>query len=112
MKINLVLTNINIRRLTLYSVLNLLSLNILLYTYYHIYSFLLQITLGNDARFTLDGRFAEDDHQSKETEFVENTYESDLQTEKEKQLDILESILGTPFKTKFQETKKEIKPAK
>lgn len=43
---------------------------------------------------------------------MENTHESDLQTEKEKQLDILQSILGKPLKTKCLETKEETKPAK
>ncbi|XP_020292634.1 nucleolar protein 8-like isoform X1 [Pseudomyrmex gracilis] len=71
-----------------------------------------KVTLGNDARFTLDDRFLEDDHQSEKTELVENTNESDLQTEKEKQLDILQNILGKPFKTKCLEMKEETKPAK
>lgn len=64
-----------------------------------------QITLGNDARFTLDDHFMEDDRQTEESKPVEGTDECDLQKEKERQLDILESILGTPLTTKNQETK-------
>jgi len=61
-------------------------------------------TLGNDARFTLDARFAEDDCRADEAEVVEGD-ECDLQKEKEKQLDILESVLGRPLTVKSQETK-------
>lgn len=68
-------------------------------------------TLGNDARFTLDDRFVEDSRQTEESKVVEGIDECNLQKEKEKQLDILESILGTPLTTKNQEakpTKKEL----
>lgn len=65
---------------------------------------LLQTILGNDARFTLDDRFVKDD-QSIKTEHVESINECDLQKEKEQQLDILESILGTPLTVNDQETK-------
>lgn len=65
----------------------------------------MQTTLGNDARFTLDDHFMEDDRQTEESKVVEGTDECDLQKEKEKQLDILESILGTPLTVKNQETK-------
>ncbi|XP_070159965.1 probable RNA-binding protein CG14230 [Polyergus mexicanus] len=63
--------------------------------------------LGNDARFTLDDRFAKDDHQNENIEFVEDINEYDLEKEKERQLDILENILGKPFihKVKDQELK-------
>ncbi|KYN09476.1 hypothetical protein ALC57_18422 [Trachymyrmex cornetzi] len=57
-------------------------------------------TLGNDARFTLDDRFTEEDVQTKESKVVEDTDECNLQKEKEKQLDILEGILGTPLAIK------------
>jgi len=67
----------------------------------------LQTTLGNDVRFTLDNRFTED-IQTEENKIVEDTDEYNLQKEKERQLDILESILGTPLTTKNQ----EIKPIK
>lgn len=63
----------------------------------------MQTTLGNDARFTLDERFMED-HHIVESKVVEDTDEFDLQKEKEKQLDILESILGMPLTVKNQET--------
>ncbi|KYM92089.1 hypothetical protein ALC53_01152 [Atta colombica] len=62
-------------------------------------------TLGNDARFILDDRFIEDDNQTKESKVVEDTDEYNLQKEKEKQLDILEGILGTPLTIKNLETK-------
>lgn len=65
----------------------------------------LQITLGNDARFTLDDRFTEEDNRTKESKIVEDTDECNLQKEKEKQLDILESILGVPLIIKNPETK-------
>ncbi|KMQ95446.1 putative rna-binding protein [Lasius niger] len=61
--------------------------------------------LGNDVRFTLDDRFVKDDDQTEKTELVEGINEYDLQKEKERQLDILESILGTPLTVKNQETK-------
>ncbi|XP_029176004.1 nucleolar protein 8-like [Nylanderia fulva] len=61
--------------------------------------------LGNDARFTLDDRFIKNDDQTEKTELVEDNNECDLQKEKEKQLDILESILGTPLTVKNQEIK-------
>ncbi|XP_011643059.1 nucleolar protein 8-like isoform X1 [Pogonomyrmex barbatus] len=64
-----------------------------------------KMTLGNDARFTLDDRFVEDNCQTEETEAIENSNECDLQKEKEKQLDILEGILGTPLIVKSQENK-------
>lgn len=67
-----------------------------------IYLFM-QTTLGNDARFTLDDRFMEDDRQTEESKIVEDTDECNLQKEKEKQLDILESILGMPLTVKNQE---------
>lgn len=60
--------------------------------------------LGNDARFTLDDRFVKND-QTEKIELVEDINEYDLQKEKEKQLDILESILGTPLTVQNQETK-------
>lgn len=63
-----------------------------------------KITLGNDARFTLDDRFTEDNYQTEENKVVEGD-ECNLQKEKERQLDILESILGTPLNVKSQETK-------
>lgn len=59
--------------------------------------YLLQIILGNDARFTLDDRFAKDDQETEKTELVEDINECDLQKEKERQLDILENILGEPL---------------
>ncbi|KYN35594.1 hypothetical protein ALC56_10154, partial [Trachymyrmex septentrionalis] len=68
-------------------------------------------TLGNDVRFTLDDRFIEEDNQTKEIKAVEDTDECNLQKEKEKQLDILEGILGTPLTIKNPEmkpTKKEL----
>lgn len=65
----------------------------------------LKITLGNDTRFTLDDRFIENNCQSEKSEVIKGTDECNLQKEKEKQLDILESILGTPFTVKSQETK-------
>ncbi|XP_012233580.1 probable RNA-binding protein CG14230 [Linepithema humile] len=68
--------------------------------------------LGNDARFTLDDRFTENDHQSEKTELVEDIDQSNLQKEKEKQLDILESILGAPLRTKHQETKQDTETTK
>lgn len=55
-------------------------------------------------RFTLDDRFAEDNCQIEESKVVEDN-ECNLQREKERQLDILESILGTPLTVKSQETK-------
>jgi len=58
-------------------------------------------------RFTLDNRFTED-IETEENKIVEDTDEYNLQKEKERQLDILESILGTPLTTKNQ----EIKPIK
>lgn len=61
--------------------------------------------LGNDARFTLDDRFEEDNRQTEKSNIVENTDECNLQKEKERELDILESILGTPFTVRNQETK-------
>ncbi|XP_071562434.1 uncharacterized protein [Temnothorax nylanderi] len=61
-------------------------------------------TLGNDARFTLDNRFTEDDRQTEESKVVDGTDECNLQKEKERQLDILESILGMPLTVKKQET--------
>lgn len=64
--------------------------------------------LGNDARFTLDDRFVKNDDQTEldgKTKLVEDINECDLQKEKEKQLDILESILGAPLTVKNQETK-------
>jgi len=64
-----------------------------------------QTTLGNDARFILDDRFIEDNNQTKESKVVEDTDECSLQKEKEKQLDILENILGTPLTIKNLETK-------
>ncbi|XP_011061588.1 PREDICTED: uncharacterized protein LOC105150294 [Acromyrmex echinatior] len=64
-----------------------------------------KITLGNDARFTLDDRFTEEDNQTKESKVVEDTDECNLQKEKEKQLDILEGILGTPLTIKNPEMK-------
>ncbi|KAL6421840.1 hypothetical protein ACFW04_010979 [Cataglyphis niger] len=66
-----------------------------------------QIVLGNDARFTLDDRFAKDDHETEKTELVEDINECDLQKEKERQLDILENILGEPltYTVKDQELK-------
>ncbi|XP_018301936.1 MATH and LRR domain-containing protein PFE0570w, partial [Mycetomoellerius zeteki] len=64
-----------------------------------------KITLGNDARFTLDDRFTEEDNRTKESKIVEDTDECNLQKEKEKQLDILESILGVPLIIKNPETK-------
>lgn len=69
--------------------------------------YLLQIILGNDARFTLDDRFAKDDHKTEKTELVEDINECDLQKEKERQLDILENILGEPltYTVKDQELK-------
>jgi len=63
----------------------------------------MQTTLGNDARFTLDDRFMEDDRQIEESKIVDDTDECNLQKEKEKQLDILEGILGTPLTVKNQE---------
>lgn len=65
----------------------------------------LKITLGNDTRFTLDDRFTENNCQTEESEVVKDTDECNLQKEKEKQLDILESILGTPLTVKSQGTK-------
>lgn len=44
-----------------------------------------------------------EDHHIEESKVVEDTDEFDLQKEKEKQLDILESILGTPLAVKKQE---------
>lgn len=67
--------------------------------------YLLQTILGNDVRFTLDDRFVKDDDQTEKTELAEGINEYDLQKEKERQLDILESILGTPLTVKNQETK-------
>ena len=64
-----------------------------------------QTTLGNDVRFTLDDRFIEEDNQTKEIKAVEDTDECNLQKEKEKQLDILEGILGTPLTIKNPEMK-------
>lgn len=66
---------------------------------------LLQIILGNDARFTLDNRFAEDNEQTEGTKIAAGVDQCDLQKEKERQLDILESILGAPVTVKNQETK-------
>ncbi|KAL0108509.1 hypothetical protein PUN28_015209 [Cardiocondyla obscurior] len=59
-------------------------------------------TLGNDVRFTLDKRFTEDNCQTEESK-IEDTNEYNLQKEKEKQLDILENILGIPLSVKNQE---------
>lgn len=61
-----------------------------------------QVVLGNDSRFTLDDRFVEDDNLIEQTEVTTGTDECDLQKEKEKQLDILGSILGTPLVVKSQ----------
>ncbi|XP_036144407.1 nucleolar protein 8 isoform X2 [Monomorium pharaonis] len=61
-------------------------------------------TLGNDVRFTLDERFTEDNCETEKSKVIEDE-ECNLQREKEKQLDILESILGTPLTIKSQETK-------
>ncbi|KAM0728776.1 putative RNA-binding protein [Formica fusca] len=66
--------------------------------------------LGNDARFTLDDRFAKDDHQTENTELVEDINEYDLEKEKERQLDILENILGKPFTHTVKD--QELKTAK
>ncbi|XP_014476139.1 PREDICTED: nucleolar protein 8-like [Dinoponera quadriceps] len=63
-----------------------------------------KIILGHDARFTLDGRFAEDNHQD-ETEVITGAEECDLQKEKERELDILKDVLGMPFSMKNQEAK-------
>lgn len=65
----------------------------------------LKITLSNDTRFTLDDRFIENNCQIDEDKVIKSTDECNLQKEKEKQLDILESILGTPLIIKSQETK-------
>lgn len=46
-----------------------------------------------------------DDKNIKET-ISRNTDECDLQKEKERQLDILESVLGAPLTTKREEKKK------
>ncbi|XP_018404159.1 PREDICTED: nucleolar protein 8-like [Cyphomyrmex costatus] len=62
-------------------------------------------TLGNDARFILDDRFVQEDNQTEENKVVTDINEYDLLKEKEKQLDILESILGTPLTIKNLETK-------
>lgn len=72
--------------------------------------YLLQTILGNDARFTLDDRFAKDDHQTENTELVEDINEYDLEKEKERQLDILENILGKPLTHTVKD--QELKTAK
>ncbi|XP_011860506.1 PREDICTED: probable RNA-binding protein CG14230 [Vollenhovia emeryi] len=62
-----------------------------------------KVTLGNDARFTLDDRFMEDNCDNEESKVVNGTSECELQKEKERQLDILEGILGMPLTVKSQE---------
>jgi hypothetical protein len=51
----------------------------------------------------LDNRFVEDDCPNEEAKVEIDTDKCDLQKEKEKQLDILESILGPSFPTKNRE---------
>ncbi|XP_076623440.1 putative RNA-binding protein CG14230 isoform X2 [Colletes latitarsis] len=72
------------------------------------------ITLGNDERFKIDKRFMEDDHVLDTNNTTENNDESDLQKEKEWQMDILENILGVPIQTasKSKEMNKDLKFAK
>lgn len=71
------------------------------------------ITLGNDERFKLDDRFMEEDQKSDEnddenaTESIDET--SNLQKEKELQLDILENILGVPIVSKNKDANKDEK---
>ncbi|XP_017755109.1 PREDICTED: probable RNA-binding protein CG14230, partial [Eufriesea mexicana] len=70
------------------------------------------ITLGNDERFKLDERFMEDDQNSDKNITIENSNETDLQKEKELQLDILENILGVPIISKNKDSSKDVKPVK
>ncbi|XP_043262025.1 probable RNA-binding protein CG14230 isoform X2 [Colletes gigas] len=69
------------------------------------------ITLGNDERFKIDKHFMEDDHVLDKNNITENNDESDLQKEKEWQMDILENILGVPIQTasKSKEMNKDLK---
>ncbi|XP_032684340.1 nucleolar protein 8-like [Odontomachus brunneus] len=63
-----------------------------------------KVTLGHDTRFTLDERFVENDYQNK-TKVIAADVKCDLQKEKKRELDILESVLGAPLTIKSQKIK-------
>ncbi|KAG7209638.1 hypothetical protein KM043_011285 [Ampulex compressa] len=66
--------------------------------------------LGNDARFVLDNRFTEEERITTDDN-VKNQDLSDLQKEKEWQLNILQKVLGTPV-TPIAHENKEVKVTK
>lgn len=72
------------------------------------------MVLGNDARFKIDERFIDDNHEFEKDYAPKDNNENDLQKEKEMQLDILENILKVPIQStlKNKETNKDPKFAK